>query len=230
MSTSWDDFKNRLAIAEQPAPQAAQYAQSTSYLFTLRSGVFLPLLQSIVTGILVGLTCLVWAIAAEFQKPALFFAVVTLGITFISWGYLMINWRTMVSGIEKLVNRDLNGDNRIGDKPASSMVQVRVTSMDGKHTTIAEIPHADKLPEFAQGVLAGKPISKREWIGRGKLFGETEFNTVRDKFIQRGWMVWIDEQYPQLGLNLTITGQAAMRALANSDTHSPTLRGDTPIQ
>lgn len=195
-----------------PVPQESERA----HLFTPAAGVLLPLGQAAATGAMAGLAA--WIFAALLRSPAAWrWGVgVFAGVLLLAWLLLLWRWLGLTAPLERLTGLDLDQDGYIGPPPT-----IRVEVQNGRHTTIAELPYADRLADFARGVLAGSPISERTWSGAGALFSQSEFRQVRDIFLARGWFRWSNPDAPQQGIELSPAGRAALRALAEHDTPTP---------
>lgn len=201
------------AMTEAPElgdPQANEPARA--HLFTPAAGVLLPVLQALITGALFALAGWGYAWLLKAGEAWRWGLGVGLGAAVLAWLAMLGRWLDLTAPLERLTRIDLNRDGYIG-RPDT--IRVEVTSEDRRQTTVAEIPYASKLPDFARGLLAGAPISERHWSGAGALFSQSEFRQVRDIFIARGWLRWSNPEAPQQGLELTPGGRAALRALAN---------------
>ena len=92
----------------------------------------------------------------------------------------------------------------------------------GRHIEFIDLPHADRLPVLAAGLLAGRSFNQAAWTGAGGLFSRAEFDQLRDVLIERGLAAWKNPNARAQGVELTAAGRAVMRRLAE---RSPALSG-----
>ncbi|MFH1566817.1 MAG: hypothetical protein ABIL09_02385, partial [Gemmatimonadota bacterium] len=108
----------------------------------------------------------------------------------------------------------VDGEDDLPPMPAPTTT-LQVISEDGRRIVNHELPVGeDRLGTFARGVLAGKPLTQREWSRPGSPLSRGQFEEVRDFMLQRGYAVWRDESKPQLGIELTEKGRAALERIA----------------
>lgn len=202
-----------------PTPQHVE--SERAHLFTPAAGVWLPALQALMTGIIIGSAA--WIYAYLLKSENWFNVGVIVGIFFmvISWLLFLLRWLALTKPVkfEKLTRLDLNGDGRIG-QPVP-MIRVMVTSEDMRHGIIAELPYADRLPQFAKEVLDGTPLSERNWSYPGKLFTPAEYREIIDAMMARSLLRWVNPSLPKSGRELTPYGRAALRAIAKGAPPTP---------
>ena len=199
-------------VQPQPQPETER-----AHLFSLAAGVWLPMTQALMTGAIIGSAAGIYASLLKSDQALKIGAAVGIGAAVIAWILFLVRWLALTrpAKLERITGLDLNQDGYIGAPPP--MVKVMVTSEDRRQGIIAEIPYPDRLPKFARGVLSGDPLSERHWSGKGKLFTPEEFKAIRQVFLARGLMRWIDPNLPKSGIELTPYGRAALRGLANGE-------------
>ena len=174
----------------------------------MQSDVFVPLVQSLVTGLCAGVGCgAIWDIPVGFAVGA-----ATMGV---SWLILMGEHRRLLWIVEKIKNVDLDNDGAIGE-PTTTRIEVDITDGNQKQTIFLGlgIPQ-DKIVIFAKGILAGKSTSEGTWVGSGKLFSPAEYNELRGELIDRKLAEWRNKDTPQQGWKLRLAGIAVFRKLAS---------------
>lgn len=187
--------------------------------------VTVPFLQAIITGALAGIAggvvCAV--IGFDFSPWAAGFstwAVVTLG----AWLSFRGRWQMV---IERALGVDLNHDGVIGEPeptpaPEPESIRVELLQEGGRRGDFIDLPHADRLPALASGLLEGRQFSQTVWTGAGRLYSRAEFEAVRGEMLRRGLCRWKNPQAPAQGVELTPAGRAVLRRLSGKDNPSPT--------
>jgi len=117
---------------------------------------------------------------------------------------------------EEIERRDLDGDGHVGQPPVT--VRVEVATDDGtiKRTQFLNLDtDPERLILFARSVLAGRGLAIHEWTGRGGLFSRSEFERLRGDLLERGLVGWANPKDRRQGVQLTPTGRAVFRKLAD---------------
>lgn len=181
------------------------------HLFDTSAGVGVPLLQALVTGF--SLACAVGVFCWLFKVPFWWkYAVGTLaGVQALAWLFLLAKWLRLVEPVERFLNKDLNGDGTIGE-PEVIRIELK---HDEKHLQFIDLPYPERLPEFARAVLNGVQLSESAWTGSNALFSKREFYTLRDALMKNGVIRWRNEGAPAQGFEITPSGKAVVRYLAN---------------
>jgi hypothetical protein len=203
-----------------------------AYLHTAQAGATLPLIQSTITGFLLGLAAFFVALKLR-AEDAWFYGLITwLVVQVITWLILQWHWFSLTK-LEKLTGFDLNGDGVLGDQSRdipqavakTVQVNVRETTNDGHlRVTVARFPIDEaRLAQLAQGLLAGTPFAERFWTGSGKLLALSEFREMRTEMLKRGMLEQVNPKTPARGYRLSRAGRAAMRELASmmDDRYAP---------
>lgn len=176
------------------------------------SDVWVPLLQSLISGLLA--TGVLWVLSpgigwAWYVAPVI--GVVVVGIT---WLLLLWAGRAMLWVVEEITGTDIDNDGHVG-KPEKRVVEVEVK--EGHSTRLAELPgDEDHLLRFCRYIAAGDSFSERTAQQCG--YGVTNFRKLRDIFIARRWAYWKNPDTPQQGIELTLGGRSIIKALAQPPT------------
>lgn len=187
------------------------------------AAVGIPLLQSLVTGALCGMsiTALCWAL--EWPNPGKLGLVGSLLITTGMWAASLSSW---MRRIERILGVDLNGDGYIGQVPMAAppeSLRIEVIHDQGRSAQFIDLPSPDKLPLLAAGLLAGRQFSQSVWTGQSGIFSRSEFEELRAELLKRNLARWKNADSPSQGVELTPPGRAVFRRLAQSLQSSPTL-------
>lgn len=189
---------------------------------TRESDVAVPLQQAAITAGVITLPAVVLTVASGW--PIHVPLVVGAASFTMSWFWLLRDSRSLLRITERIVNRDIDGDGRIGDEPAESKpvrVEVREQREGGMTMRFLDMPIDEaQLQTFARGLLSGQPFSERAWAGDGKPFSQNDFAALRDKLIETGYARWKGGER-RMGAELTAKGRAMFAGLADSPTPPP---------
>lgn len=190
------------------------------YLHTPEAGVFVPLLQATITGLLFALAVLVVVLWQHVTDGYIFALLTWIGITLLCWMLLQRHWWTLTA-IERYTGMDLNQDGVIGDPaPGPEKHTVDISLWDKKpggfdQVDIVTLPFDEnELATLAAGLQAGKPFTEREWCGSGKPLSSGQFRTARAEMLKRGMIELSSPKDPRRGYRLTRPGMAAIRYFA----------------
>jgi hypothetical protein len=215
-----------------PKPQEEQRpAQAPGLVDGLKGPVWVPLLQSAVTGLLAAVFFLAITSTFQIDRPtwlpwpswlrvnrAWFFVLIWISVTFWAWQLLFPRWQELV---EVILKRDLNQDGTIGPAPARRPLKVIVMEpATPDHGPIQRYPYLEgddiQLRMMARALLNDDIFSERQWVKAGR-FNEKDYKTnlqaMREHNILR-------ERVPgsiRHGYQLTPVGRAVMRDLATVD-------------
>lgn len=206
--------------------EPSKHVSAQAYLHTAQAGAFVPLVQALITGALMGLT--VFGVAIKLRViDAWFYALVATGlVTTATWILLGMHWYklTNIDYLEKITGLDLNRDGKIGggDERAAKEVErtikinlQEVTPEGHLRVSIARFPlDPDTMSMLATALLGGLPFTERHWTGAGKPLSLAQFREIRAEMIARGMLEPANPKAPQQGYRLTRAGAAAMRSFA----------------
>lgn len=202
-----------------------RYGSDRAFLHTQQAGAFLPLMQSAITGVLLGL--LAFAVLAILRVRDAWLWGLLIGLVSITlvWMLLQRHWFSLTA-IEKATGLDLNQDGSIGEpeKPREVVRSVRVDVeevLPNKHLriTTARLPITEEqLEKLAQGLVKGVPFSERRWTGSSGLFAISEFKALREEMEKRNWIKPKSTKSGKQGWKLTRLGWLTMCELAGPPT------------
>lgn len=208
-------YRNNLETVVPVAPEVwPDIERDRRHLHDMTSGVGVPLVQAVVTGF--SLACAVGVYCWLLKVPDCWkYAVGTFaGVQACAWLFLLAKWLRLVEPVERFLNRDIDGDGVVGE-PQTIRIELKHNE---RRTQFIDLPFADRLPDFSRAVLSGTSISESAWTGSNALFSKREFFTLRDELLKSGVIRWRNEGAPAQGLELTPSGKAVVRYLANPPT------------
>jgi hypothetical protein len=190
---------------------------------TREADVVVPFEQAAITAGVITLP--IAALTAASGWPVYVPVVAGAGAFTLAWFWLLRDSRSLLRITERIVNRDIDGDGRIGDGPEPAPRSVRLEMIErregGATMRFLDMPLDEvRLREFARGILAGKSFSERAWAGDGKPFSQNDFAALRDKLIETGYARWKGGER-RMGAELTAKGRAMFAGLAGSPTPPP---------
>lgn len=199
------------------------------YLHTLEAGAWLPWMQSVMTGFVLGLIALGLSYVMRARSPWSW-AIVIGGLGWVlSWLVLQWHWFGLTR-LESWSGLDLNHDGRIGDELHHEPVEVRVKVErvnDGGtyQELIYNLPGTiEQLTALAEGLLIGDmSLSERAWTGSGNPFSVSEFRSLRSELIRRGLVELASDKDARQGFILTVEGRECLSGFIEP-TPSPTER------
>jgi len=183
------------------------------------SDVVVPLLQSLITGVIIGLPAgtfvalvghLPWwsvpAIAAGVIIPA-------------TWLHRLSAHTRALWTVEKIFNRDVDGDNYTGEPPRQSF-EMEVKT--GRTIQRFDMPGAlEQFYTLARGVLRGKPFSEHEWTPLRRLYSVPTFRQIRSRLLELGYIEWVNPMLHFQGLHITARGRDFMESFVEQYTPLP---------
>ena len=187
------------------------------HMHSVGAGVIVPLLQALVTGLLVAIIA---ALVTAYYKVTdwYFWAAISAALViFGQWMFSQALWRRIVRLVEREWLVDIDGDGTIGEpepqQPAQS-IQVEVTDKNSgfPRTDFIELPFSeDNITQLAEGLKIGKPFTEREWCGAGKPLSVNQFRKARVEMLRRGLIEQVNAKDARQGYRLTKAGTAVMR-------------------
>jgi hypothetical protein len=188
--------------------------------------VWIPAVQATLTGIFLGVAMGVAAAALSWPRPWAWGLGVFAIVQAATWLLLLSGWRSLVWSLERALGVDLDRDHQVGD-PQRVRIELTQPNEGGHVTQIAELDvDPAKMGDLSRGLLAGASFSEAQWSGAGALFSRSQFRKVRDEFLKRGWLEWVNPEARAQGLQLTRSGTAVIRYFAQVE-KPPTLKART---
>lgn len=223
------DVKTFRTLGYGDGGQAATWREATrttpSRKANREADVIVPLQQAAITAGVITLPTAILTLAAGWPIHV---PVIVGAATFTaSWFYLLRDSRGLLRVTERIVNRDIDGDGRIGSvpmaEPQRASVEVSVAEPEhygGRMSFMNFHVSEAGLLQLARGVTGGRELTERTWTGRGQPFAvRAEFNEFRDQLIGRGYAQWVGRDHRH-GWKLTERGAELFKSLA-SRPHPP---------
>lgn len=191
-----------------------------------------PLMQSIITAIIVGVpggfvaskTVKWFAWWAFYDRispsPWLWMVAGFVVCLAVVWLWRLRVYHSLLMRVEEVIGADLTGDNQVGPPPVRVEVDHKEQD-DREHFEFEDLPTSKKrgyagLITFARAISEqGETFSERSAAGLGG-YSRAEWQDLRDRFIRHGWAYWNDESNPQQGVTLAAAGRAVLRRIASS--------------
>lgn len=201
---------------------------------TMEADVFVPAAQAGFCGVAVAIPTTIAAFAWGWPWWApLASGTATMCIT---WFTLLVDHRRLLRKIEHVVNRDFDGDGRIGESPAQQFsvppatLEVTVTSEKGnvRQIQFIDLPNnitEQSMMEFCRKVDAGTPLTQGAWVGGGNPFSRAQFDALMVELEKTGMVRWKDPAAPSQGRVLTAKGRAVFAQVAR--VHASARNGGT---
>lgn len=191
------------------------------------SDLVVPFGQALTTGALVSGLVAFAASRTEYDGDllALWFGL-ALGIGTVAWVLLLVDTRKLLRQIERLTGLDLDGDGTAGDPAVKRQLEVHVK--EGNHTRIIESDWLEiddeRLIIFAAGILRGRGLTEAEWGKEKAVFpsGINAWRAFRSRLLDAGLIAWVDPNKPNLGYQVTASGRAFFRRVAELGEYSHT--------
>ena len=200
---------------EAPLTTGLHSLNESDYLHSVRAGLVVPLLQSVTIGMLV---TIIASLILEYNGISGWFRWAALvGLSTILAFFLngLRLWRYLVQLVERELHVDIDRDGEIGEPVRT--VKVHVTQ--GNTTRRSELPFADRLPEFASGLLQGKPLTYAVWVSNQsayKLFSAGEFRRLIEVMLDEGYIEQINPRDVSRGYKLSEVGIQVVPRLADT--------------
>jgi len=167
----------------------------------LASDVAVPLAQAGLTGLFVSgvVTFIVWRQDWRGDLVALFVGV-ALVVATVVWVLLLAQTRRMLWGVERLVRRDLDGDQVVGRPPPPRDRLLVLNAGQGQEQR-AQLERAARVGQFRDFVaqLPMRGTSLRAWE---RELGRDVYVEFRDAMLRCGWARWRSDDQRQ-GWELT---------------------------
>ena len=201
-----------------------------SELHTILAAALIPLIQSLLTGLVVSIVS--FAIALTFGKENPWswllwgFLLPVVGV----WVFSIRRWFKLTDWLpyaEKVTNIDINRDGQIGKaierpEPKKMTITVRDIRDQGSLSVMKyELPASnEQVLAFAEGIAQGISLAEANWIGPSNPFTRDEYRAFRGELIRRRWVELANHKSTNHGFQMTRAGQAVMREIVK--TYSPT--------
>jgi hypothetical protein len=201
------------------------------YLHTLTAGAWLPVVQSLITGIIVFILVLVIGFTFRFRSPWTWSVVIGGLVVVVTWFILAGHWYRLTD-LETWTGIDFNHDGVIGDYSPTPTRREEVRVYVSEVTAVGHVTGNQKIIDFpcsgeqlrqlAEGLLTGVPLAERGWTGAGRPFSTAGFRSVRAELIKRGLVALASDKDTRRGYVLTVAGRNILARLIEELTPSPT--------
>ncbi len=182
---------------------------------TVESEVIVPLAQSSITGLVLGLVWLTGSILwhrIDLAPYALIITIVTMAVV---WLMLLREHRSLLWKLETITRTDLDGDRFVGrptaDPDPMPITTVEIVDQAQGRIRYVDLPITDEVLELlARAVLmSGQPFSRRNLHDAGVLHSE-QYGPVSTAMIAAG-LVRYKGNGPNTGMDLTPSGRSFLR-------------------
>jgi hypothetical protein len=174
---------------------------------SLISGVIIPALQAIITGVMFALFAVAgWALYNQVTGWRVFFCALA-GGAFIAWIGAVGRWRSWVDAVLGVAKPDRSDDNRY-------RLNLNLLYNDGQAGDFLDLPcDYQRLEAWCAGVAGGKSLGENHWTGAHAPFSKGEYHKLLDELVKRG-LVRLRGRHYSSGYELTGKGSALAAELA----------------
>ncbi len=169
--------------------QPSGVVESGSHLHSFDRQVVIPATNALIPGAVAGVLVLIAGIF-YWRDTAALWAIIAFVVAYFSWWLLeRLDLRNLTARIELMTGVNLDDDPRIGNnlepERQSILIDERTITADGQDITRRGMEiriSPEKLRIYAPAIVSGKAtMAQGEWVGKGKLFGQTEYeNFIAD--------------------------------------------------
>jgi hypothetical protein len=210
-----------------PTPQPDRH-----YLHTTEAAAVTPLLQSLITGIVVFVLVIVLALKWRWRDPWTWAAIAGVVAWAGMWMQLARHWFSLTR-LEEWTQTDINQDGIIGDRAKHEPEEVRVRISEVKNNGhfqqhVFDLPGSPaQLRQLAEGLLDyNRPFTHREWtVGINAPFTDGQFRILRAEMIKRGLVAPASGKDARRGFVLSVVGRKIMTGFLE-ELPSPTSPGE----
>ncbi|MCP4428259.1 MAG: hypothetical protein GY803_27540 [Chloroflexi bacterium] len=171
------------------------------------SDVIVPLLQSAVSGFVVGLLTL-WPTLANgwaWYVPLLVFG----GVFAVAWFLLLADHRRSLWNRETI---ESGGTPSPIGQPDPVLVRLQVIEDGAIKYANLPIP-IETLKTMARAIVNGRSFSVSEWTGAGRPLSRSQFETLRTWLLNNDYAEWVDPDNRRSGVTFSPAGWAFWRGL-----------------
>lgn len=187
------------------------FSKQTKYFISGLGGVILPLVQAIVTGLLVSLVVLAFAIYQGHAHPWKVAGVAWPFVSLFSWLAGLSWWRSVVGGPKQSTEPIPGIVYGAAAEPAET-IRIELSTDNGRSVDYCDLPITlRELIELSVGLCDGATFSDAAWTGKGNLFPRAKFSRLRVALLKRGLIQWNTPGTPARGVSITRAGWACFR-------------------
>jgi hypothetical protein len=182
-------------------------------MHTVEIAVVLPLLQSVVMSVSVGLAVWFLAWVAMVSRPW----VPGLGVGLIVQAVMVVRlferWMQVSMPLPKQI---ISQAAEVVQPVREDTPKISIELKQQKQIQLFDLPgDPGDLQQLAQGLLAGRPFTESEWCGSGNVFSRPRFKVLRYTMEKKGLLEVTNPKAPAQGFALTVPGWEVVRALAD---------------
>ena len=178
----------------------------------LSSDFVLPLLQSVVTGVLVGALVALSGVGGGGWRV---FWLAFLAVALLAWFWTLSVAREALWRLESVLQKDIDGDGAVG-VPERPVVRVEVEA--GSHLALIDfhgLTDMAQLQTFARLALEGD-LNERAVKGALEL-ARPEWQALRDDLLSRGLLAWNVANSRKHGVALTRRGADVLNGVLDTE-------------
>lgn len=187
---------------------------------TIESGVIIPILQAIISGVLIGLLVLsAWGLNNRFTGWGVLFFGLSLG-AFGSWVIAVRRWYAWGDGAHGIYSPEPTEPTEPNEP---FKIEITTEDWDSSYERLKSYPRGayietpineDHLIKACQVINAGGNFSYASLAGPYKPLSRAEFEALREAFIKSGLAYWKTERGHTHGLALTAVGRIVVKRIA----------------
>lgn len=185
---------------------------------SLRSGVVVPGLQAVITGVFFAGVVGGAVLLSGYGKLGTYLLLGGFGCAFTAWIFLIHHWLKVIEhreGIEpepepvELVEP--------GEEPSSVRIELIQNSDGAWRGSFVNLPVSpEKLRLVASALSQGGSLSENSWCGSGRPFTKRQYHALRQELIERGWLQWRNPNAPAQGLEPSLVGRRVFSYLTEN--------------
>lgn len=195
--------------------------------FRAGRAVGVPFMQSIITGSMAFVVALSMARLTESEQPGTAGLLTGSLAAALCWIVLLRRWLSLAGFLLGYDGAGQDESEPEAEQYEYQSVRIELVQAEGRNIQFFDLPASQQqLARLADGLLHGASFSEASWTGAGALFSRSQFRTIRDEWLRRGWLTWLNPDARAQGVQLTPAGKAVARhlaAMAGNGHHSPAL-------
>lgn len=177
--------------------------------------VGVPFVQSLITGVLMFVVVLALSWLLEVDEPIMSGLLAGSVAACVAWLSLLSRWLGLADSMAGAYYGQADDSEPVEDFEHES-VRIELVQDNGRNMQFFDLPASEQqLSMLADGLLRGTSFSEASWSGNGALFSRSQFRQIRNEWLKRGWLSWVNPQARAQGMMLTPAGKAVARHFAS---------------